>query len=194
MEDMLINHYMPISQFKERHEIFVDVPPSILLDVVTQPGVTADPWMRTFIQVREFPERLFSRLSGGGEIKNRPPFGLDNFILLGRDADREIAFGLLGKFWKPDYGLVAVHGPEEFHRFGELGVAKLVLNLSTQIMGDGRTRLATETRVFCNDRKSTMYFTPYWWLIRPISGLIRRRLLARIFRSALNISNIEKSF
>jgi hypothetical protein len=94
---MLINHYVPIFQFRERHEIFVDAQPSALLDVVTQPDVAADPWMRTFIHIREFPERLLSRLGRGGELKNKPPFGMDNFLLLGRDADREIAFGLLGK-------------------------------------------------------------------------------------------------
>jgi len=50
---------------------------------------------------------------------------------------------------------------------------------------DGRTRLLTETRVHCVDAGARRRFTPYWWLIRPVSGLIRRRLLARIDDAAL---------
>jgi len=181
---MLIDHYVPVWQFAERHEILVDIAPALLLDVATRPSVTDDPWMRLFIRLREFPARLLSRLGLRGQLDDQPPFGLANFLLLGRDDDREIAFGLLGKFWRPDYGLITVPNPEAFHRFSEPGVAKLVLNMSAEIMGDGRVRLATETRIFCNNRKSTLCFTPYWWLIRPVSGLIRRRLLARICSSA----------
>ncbi|MCA4125719.1 hypothetical protein LDY98_05140, partial [Pseudomonas aeruginosa] len=44
----------------------------------------------------------------------------------------------------------------------------------------GATLLHTETRVFCPDRASRLRFTPYWVAIRPVSGLIRRRLLAGI--------------
>jgi hypothetical protein len=36
--------------------------------------------------------------------------------------------------------------------------------------------------VFCPDRASRLRFTPYWLAIRPVSGLIRRRLLAGIER------------
>ena len=34
------------------------------------------------------------------------------------------------------------------------------------------------------DGSALRSFTPYWWLIRPVSGLIRRRLLTRIHRVA----------
>lgn len=189
---MLINHYVPVCQFRERHDMLVDASPAMLLDAVSEPGITDDPWMRTFIRMREFPERFLSRLTGGGELQGKLPFGFDNFLLLGRDGDREIALGLLGKFWQFDYGQVRVPDAAAFHRFDVPGVAKLVLNLSAEKMDGGRTRLATETRIFCNDRKSTLSFTPYWWLIRPVSGLIRRRLLARIARQAASVADVKK--
>jgi hypothetical protein len=44
--------------------------------------------------------------------------------------------------------------------------------------------LHTQTRVFCTDEASLRRFRPYWLLIRPVSGLIRRRLLARIAAAA----------
>ena len=45
----------------------------------------------------------------------------------------------------------------------------------------GRTDDAVvETRVFCPDRTSQLKFTPYWLVIRPASGFIRRRMLSTI--------------
>ena len=49
----------------------------------------------------------------------------------------------------------------------------------------GGTWLLTETRVWCTDRAALLRFTPYWYLIRPVSGLIRHRLLARVRDAAL---------
>lgn len=44
-----------------------------------------------------------------------------------------------------------------------------------RIVAEGDAPLA-----FCNNRASMLRFTPYWWFVRPVSGLIRRRLLKRI--------------
>jgi hypothetical protein len=184
----LIDRYIPIFQFKEEHGIFVNVAPGMLLDASMRPETMDDPWVRTFIRLREFPDRLAGALGSASELKNRPAFGLNNFVLLGRDGDRELAFGLIGKFWQSDYGLATVDSADGFERFDEQGIAKLVLNISTEVVSDGRTKLMTETRVFCNDRKSIARFTPYWRLIRPVSGFIRRRLLARILSTAVTSS------
>ena len=40
------------------------------------------------------------------------------------------------------------------------------------------TLLTAETRVYCPDRYSLLRFTPYWLAIRPVSGLLRRRMLS----------------
>jgi hypothetical protein len=56
-------------------------------------------------------------------------------------------------------------------------MAKLALGFSVQNASVGQTKLVTETRVHCPDRLSRLSFTPYWILIRPVSGLIRRRIL-----------------
>ena len=88
--------------------------------------------------------------------------------------------------------MITLDSTAAFARFDQLGVPKLVLNFSTEIMSDGRIRLSTETRVFCNDRHSILRFTPYWWLIRPVSGLIRRRLLKRIAHAAKHLEQSAK--
>jgi hypothetical protein len=176
----LIDRYLPAFQFRERHELIAEAAPASLLDAVTLPGVTEDPWTQVFIRVREWPDRLIGAFGGTAGLKDRAGFGIADFTKLGRDADRELAYGLIGRFWQSDYGLVAFDNAAQFDSFDGVGLAKLVLNFTTETLADGRTRLMTETRVFCTDRRAILRFTPYWWLIRPVSGLIRRRLLARI--------------
>ena len=177
----LIDQYLPVFQFQERHSIVTDVPPRQLLDAVLLPGATEDPWAKRFIRLRELPDRLIGSMGAKSGLQHRPAFGIDDFMLLGRDADGELAFGLVGRFWQRDYGLVRLANPAlEFAGYAEPNLAKLVLNFSAKKLPDGRTQLATETRVHCVDRDALRRFTPYWWLIRPVSGLIRRRLLARV--------------
>ena len=64
-------------------------------------------------------------------------------------------------------------------------MARLALNFSVAQTDQGQT-LTTQTRVFCPDDESLRRFRPYWLLIRPASGFIRRRLLQRIARAALS--------
>lgn len=177
----LIDRYLPVFQFQERHAVVAANSPEQLLDAALRPGATEDPWARSFIRLRELPDRLLGSLGARSGLSHRAAFGIDDFMPLGRDADRELAFGLVGRFWQRDYGLVRLSQPQtQFIGYSEPSLAKLVLNFSTDVLPDGRTRLTTETRVHCLDGSALRRFTPYWWLIRPVSGLIRRRLLTRI--------------
>ena len=46
-------------------------------------------------------------------------------------------------------------------------------------------KASTRTRVWCGDAAAQRRFTAYWLLIRPASGLIRRRMLQRVRDAAL---------
>jgi len=178
----LLNELLPQHHFAERHEIVVDAPPHRVLDAVLAPHIADDAIVRAFIALREWPHRMAGRL-GLAAHAPREPFGLHNFVPLGCDADRELAFGVAGRFWRADYGLLPIADARAFVACTEPGVAKLVMNFSTEPHGSA-TRLVTCTRVFCSDAAARRRFLPYWLLIRPASGLIRRRLLARIKRAA----------
>ena len=106
-----------------------------------------------------------------------------NFIPLARDGDREIVAGLIGKFWRPDFGLVVVDGPSEFLACNPPKTAKLTIGFVAEQLGEV-TLLTTETRVYCPDRYSLTMFFPYWLIIRPVSGFLRRRALETIRRLA----------
>lgn len=176
----LIDQLLPRYQFSEKHQLLTRATPAALLDAALRPEISEDPWTRRFIQLRELPNRVWGALGGRSGLQRQPAFGIHNFTPLGREGDQEVAIGLVGKFWQADYGQAPIADATAFTQFAEPGVAKLVLNFSTEATGDDTTWLRTETRVFCNDPVSLRRFTPYWWLIRPVSGLIRKRLLARI--------------
>jgi len=174
----LMSRYLPQYQFAEEHSRYVPASPARVLDVVGRPDVVDDPIARKLIALRELPARLAGRLGYASALRDRPSFGLANFTFLGRDGDGEMAFGLAGRFWRADYGLVEVVDAQAFLTLDAVGIAKLVMNFTAETEGSG-TRLTTRTRVWCGDDAARRSFKPYWLLIRPASGLIRRRLLRR---------------
>ncbi|WP_237386341.1 hypothetical protein [Xenorhabdus sp. Sc-CR9] len=96
----------------------------------------------------------------------------------------EITFGLVGKLWQLDYGKLLFDNTDSFVGFHEPSFAKLILNYRIDKISREKIRLSTETRVFCTDKKAVYCFFPYWCLIRPASGLIRRRILSAIKKTS----------
>lgn len=143
----------------------------------------SDRYFRAMIGLRELPMRLFGLVSGR-RAELPPTVGMHNFTRLDERAGSELVYGLVGRFWKPDFGLVPIAGGPAFLSFDEPGVAKLVLGFSATQEPGGFTTLTTETRVFCPDRATRRKFAPYWYLIRPVSGAIRGRMLASIQRAS----------
>lgn len=176
----LADDYLPHFQFSERHARHVPALPPQVMAAVRRYRPEQDAFFRRMIALRELPARLRHRWQAPTQPM-AAPFGLDNFTLLAEHRDGELAYGLIGRFWAPDYGLVSCRDGHAFRAFAEPGVARLLLTFTAQQTGSG-TRLATEMRICCSDRASLLRFAPYWYLIRPVSGLIRRRILSAISR------------
>lgn len=179
----LIEKYLPKYDFKETHSRETRVTPGAAIKAALAYQPDSDPYLRIAIALRELPMRMLSVLGGKHEAVP-PPFGLSNFTLLEVWPDRELVYGLIGRFWQLDYGLVPTADGAAFQAFEAPGVAKLVFGISANSLENGRTKLTTETRVFCPDRASYLSFAPYWYFIRPVSGLIRRRILKSIQRAS----------
>lgn len=174
---VLMARHLPQFQFEEHHSLVIDGAPARLLDAAQTVACTPDPLIQKFIAVREFPARVLNHLGRTSHLPSRP-FGFEDFTLLGRDGDREVAYGLVGRFWRSDYGLKRLSSAVEFDQVQDL--PKLVLNFMVNPLEAGHCELSTTTRVWCPDAVSQRAFAPYWYLIRPVSGLIRKRLLTRI--------------
>ena len=173
----LMERHLPQHHFEEHHSLTVMGSPRLCLDAAQTVAHQPDPLVNRLIGLREFPARLMSRLGRQTQWPNRP-FGLEDFTLLGREGDQEVAYGLAGRFWQSDYGLKKLNNAGDFDEVQSL--PKLVLNFVATPAKHGFCELSTTTRVWCPDTASRRAFTPYWYLIRPVSGLIRKRLLARI--------------
>jgi len=178
----LIDKFLPQHQFSARHQATIQCRPGELLDIIQNFRPTRDRVGDTAMIVRQWPARMMHWLAPSRAVRPKP-FTPANFTPLGRDGDREIVGGLIGKFWRPDFGLSVINGPSEFLACNPPKTAKLVIGFLAEPIGEA-TLLTTETRVYCPDRYSLIMFTPYWLIIRPVSGLLRRRALAAIRRLA----------
>ena len=174
----LMEKFLPHHQFSARHQATIRCRPGELLDTIQNYQPPNDRLSEVAMRARQLPARLMHWVSPS---RNAPPspFTRASFTPLGREGDREIVGGLVGKFWRPDFGLLVLDGPSEFLACNPPRTAKLVIGFVAEAAGDD-TLLTTETRVYCPDRHSLLMFTPYWLAIRSVSGLLRRRALASI--------------
>ena len=175
----LLDTFLPRHQFSEMHRIRIAAAPGRVLDVVPQLDVADFPLAKLFLHLRALPARV-AAWAGANTSARRvdATFGLHDFTVLGRDGDRECAFGLVGRFWEPTGGLIRV-AADVFRGFSEPGVAMLFMTFIAE-PDDAGTLLTTRTCVHCPDEATRRRFAPYWYLIRVPSGLIRRMLLQRI--------------
>lgn len=174
----LMDRFLPDYQFSERHQVTLRCGPGELLDIIQNFQPPRDGFSETAMFVRQLPAKLIHWVAPA-RVPPPSPFTLANFIPLARDGDREIVAGLIGKFWRPDFGLIVVNGASGFLACNPPKTAKLAIGFVAEQLGEV-TLLTTETRVYCPDRYSLIMFFPYWLIIRPVSGLLRRRALASI--------------
>ncbi|ULE32867.1 hypothetical protein [Mycobacterium sp. IDR2000157661] len=112
---------------------------------------------------------------------------MPGWLVLGERADREIAFGAVGKFWQPVIEWRDVPR-DEFAGFAEPGWGKIAANLSTIPYGEGSTLLSYECRTVTTDPGSRKRFQRYWWLIRPFVGHIMRATRQKVRSDAQAVS------
>ena len=185
-----IEAWMPSWQFAEVHHIRSSASPAALLDAAAAYRPDDDGMISAALALRESPGRLAAALGLASARADRPRFGKADFLPLGRLGNEALAYGLVGRFWQPGYGLVRLADADAFRSFAEPGVAKVLLafeacaNDSGNGEGGGATVITTISRLVCADDATRRRMALYWGLIRPASGLIRQRLLAQIKRTA----------
>jgi hypothetical protein len=169
---------MPTWHFRERHRRTANSPASALLAAAERVTWAEIPVMRVLMRLRSA-----GRLPLIAHHRVLDDMAAIGFTVLDRTSD-ELVLGAIGRPWAPGGGrpprLAEQADPVAFFvRFAEPGWAKMMANF--QVIGGG---LTTETRVMLTDERSRRAFGRYWLLIRPFSGLIRRRWLAAIVRRA----------
>ena len=183
---------LPAPPYQELHQRVVEAPIEDVwphcLDVSAREIRTLGPLMA----LRSLPSLITRK---GARSASAPRALLDvftdeGFVLLHRDSApldgrASIVFGGAGQFWSARNNTpIAFSDGDAFVDFDEPGHAKVITRLDAIDLGDGTTRVETETLVAGTDPASTRRFRPYWALIRLPSGLIRRSWLAAIDRRA----------
>lgn len=171
--------FLPGYNFHECHRSApIHAGADAILDAVAAYDMRDDPLSNAFMTLRELPGKLFPAAKTATEPE--PAFGLHTFTPLDRQPD-SLSFGLTGRFWRPDMGIIPLADADAFTAFSQPGVARLVLHFQLLAAGDA-WRLQTETFINCPDKPTRLKLLPYWLLIRTASGIIRRRTLAAIQR------------
>jgi hypothetical protein len=80
-----------------------------------------------------------------GALPNR-----GEWVLLGQDLPREIAFGAVGRFWAGETAWEEI-AAEDFAGFNRPGLAKIAANFSLRPYGTARTLLSYECRTQATD-------------------------------------------
>jgi hypothetical protein len=131
----LMDEFLPSYQFSERHQATVCCGAGELLDIIKDFQPPTDRFSETAMSVRLLPARLMHWMAPS-RVPRPSPFTLANFIPLARDGDREIVAGLIGKFWRPDFGLVVVNGPSDFLACNPPRTAKLTIGFVAEQLGE----------------------------------------------------------
>ena len=188
---MLIDQYLPRWDVRERHRTRVAAPPESVYAALAQADLADSPLVRLLLGARALPGALWRGPAGLRALSReaRAPITLGAFESRGftRLAERppdELVIGLEGRFWRPDGALCTLPAEHYVQTPPAPGTARGVWNFALERMADGATELTTETRVLCADDAARARFLPYWYLIRPGSGLIRRYMLRAVRRRA----------
>jgi hypothetical protein len=197
---VLIDDYLPRYDVRERHSLLVHASPTATYAALRSANLADTPLVRALLALRALPGALGHGRAGlaslrrrGGERITLATFEDRGFRVLAENPPAELLIGLEGQFWRPSGGLCTP--PAELFLTGDPGpgMARAVWNFALEPAAGGGTELRTETRVHCADATTRRRFLPYWLLIRPWSGLIRRAMLRAIRRTAEQSTGSSRS-
>jgi hypothetical protein len=177
----ILESNLPRYDFVERHQRLIPAPAADVWHAVQTARVYGSALTKGAVALRMLPARLSGRV-----VSEPAPLydlsGMKSFLRLGERIEQELVLGMVGQFWRPR-GSLHVIAPDAFAAFSDPDYAKLAWGFTLEPCG-GATLLRTETRVQCLSAEGKRRFRPYWIIIRPISGLIRRQILDGIGNAA----------
>jgi hypothetical protein len=175
-----LDEFMPAYHVSEFHSVRVHAPPDRVWDATKLVTFSDVRIFATLMQIRMMAVGHFSRVrSSDAPILQSMAGPRSNFLTLAEEDGHELVMGLAGKFWN-DHGPAKVVTSQEFLGFQVPGCAKAAFNFRVEDLGNGWTRVSTETRGLGVDDEGRRIFARYWRVIYPGSGAIRRMWLNAI--------------
>lgn len=147
--------------------------------------------VRVLFRVRSAAEELIAWARRSPRPRARAPRMLrvgmlplrGQWVTLGQEWPREIAFGAIGRFWAGETKFITTDA-SVFRHFRAPGFAKIGCHMSFRALGDGRTLVTYESRTQATDPASRRAFLRYWRVVSPFVGVVMRAMLSAIERSA----------
>jgi hypothetical protein len=171
---ILIDQIMPNFDRREIHRRTVTAPPAAVWAAAKDLRADEMTLMRLLMDVRTLGRR---KKDDARTVLSA--FKWMGFREVGEEPGREFVVAGIGRFWQLSGGLREVEGREHFTTFAEPCYAKVAFNFRLE-----DNQLSTETRIAGTDAEARRRFGPYWLLVRPGSGLIRREWLRAIDKRA----------
>lgn len=162
-KNTLIDKYLPRYTFSEYHDIIVDSPIETVYSAAKDVDLSKSGMITFLFKLRGLPTR---RLNLQSFIEDM------GFTNLEEDYPYENLVG----FWTR-LKIEKIPGYEDFAGNSISPWLKAVWNFRFEALEKGRTRVSTETRVLYVAPITHITFRVYWWIIKPFSGLTRKKML-----------------
>lgn len=173
-----IDEWLPQYQVSASYSLLVHASDEKTFAALKHANFSDLPIVRGLMRMRGY------RIVGSRVPKSKARDGVrGSFLDLAEVPKREVVLGIVGRFWRPDGGIVRGLTSAEFADFQRDGYAKAVWNFLLAPV-DGGTQLSTETRVQTFGRAATVKFRTYWLFVGPFSGVIRKTMLREAQRIA----------
>jgi hypothetical protein len=189
VEVLHVDRVMPEFDVNVVQHVVVNAGAAETYDALLRADLMDNPLTRLLVRARDVPNLL--RLRGAAPARERPRLTLRDaggeeagWVTLHDEPGVEFLVGLLGQFWRRDYGIVRGLTAEEFVRFDRPGYAKTVVDFSLRPYGSGRTLLTYENRTATTDAAARRRFLAYWRLLRPFVQQMERAALVAAKREA----------
>ena len=149
------------------------------------------PAVRFLFAARSLGERAASAIGRRPHMEPPPPDSMrladmpsqGEWVLLGEDPPREIAFGTIGRFWAGETIWERIDA-SEFEPFDRPGFAKIACNFSLRPYGADHTLVTYECRTRATDPSAREGFLRYWRPLSPFIGVVLRAQLGVVASEA----------
>ena len=188
---MLLDDWLPKYDFTEVHTIKIKSSPEAAYRAIKETTMAEISGMvRLLFTLRQIPEKIAGR--GNFKMHNQRPLIEEGFTKLDEQVPRELVVGLIvpgliGRVWHQSSRLdiIEVADAQAYSCFCQPDYLKVVANMLVEDTAEpGVVKVRTESRTKGLSEKARKNFRPYWAIIRPWSGLIRRLWLKAIKRRA----------
>ena len=159
----LIDKYLPGYSFKEYHETLINSPIEKVYKKAKNFDLSKSNLIKWLFKIRGLPT---NRMNLQGFISD---MGFTNI-------EENIPIENLIGFWAR-YKIAPVTSPDDFINNSYQARVKVVWNFYLEELSSNQTRLSTETRVLCMSPFTKLTFGLYWIIIKPFSGVIRKKML-----------------